>query len=162
RIMHLDRSGGQLRPRELAEKSDLSFGTPRWWLDGNSAALLAEAEMEGYGRLCLVLGKGGPVPLTESFTDRTPEGSTDAKTLVWLRSGFDRPASVQVSQMGSLPPKGGFFDDDVVKFVRASQDTFRLPRQIDHFNDDLVDSWQLGKVENVTFKGAGDEKVQMW
>ena len=36
------------------------------------------------------------------------------------------------------------------------------PIPIDHFNDALVESWKLGKVENHTFKGADDEDVQMW
>jgi dipeptidyl aminopeptidase/acylaminoacyl peptidase len=34
--------------------------------------------------------------------------------------------------------------------------------QISHFNDAICSKWKLGKVEEVTFKGADDEKVRMW
>src|SRR6516164_6449393 len=36
------------------------------------------------------------------------------------------------------------------------------PVQIEHFNDALVSKWKLGKVEEVVFKGADEEDVQMW
>lgn len=34
--------------------------------------------------------------------------------------------------------------------------------RIEHFNDDLVKQWKLGKVENTIFKGADDRDVQMF
>jgi dipeptidyl aminopeptidase/acylaminoacyl peptidase len=36
------------------------------------------------------------------------------------------------------------------------------PDPIESFNDAIVSRWKLGKVESVTFKGAGDDDVQMW
>jgi dipeptidyl aminopeptidase/acylaminoacyl peptidase len=136
RIMGMDRDGG--KPEELTEKFDVSFGTPRWVPRNDSLGLLAEGEQEGYVRLFLLSPKGAGRHLTEGFTDRSPEVSADGKTVVWLRSSFDRPATVQSFQVGGQP------------------------RQIDHFNDDLVDRWQLGEVKNMTFPGADEEKVQMW
>lgn len=36
------------------------------------------------------------------------------------------------------------------------------PLKLDHFNDDLVSQWKLGKVENVKYKGADDKDIQMF
>ena len=55
---------------------------------------------------------------------------------VFLRTSFDRPPTVFVARPGH---EGAASD-------------------LDHFNDDLVTQWKLGKVENVTFKGADDAR----
>ena len=58
---------------------------------------------------------------------------------VYLRNSFNKPPTVFTHDPG-----------------------MRVPVQISHFNDDLVKSWKLSKVEDMTFKGADNEPVQMW
>lgn len=57
---------------------------------------------------------------------------------VWQASSFNQPTTIMAHRPGSAPMR------------------------LEHFNDDLVKSWKLGKVENLTFKGADDKNVQMF
>lgn len=57
---------------------------------------------------------------------------------VYQASSFNQPPTIYAHKPGSAPIK------------------------LEHFNDDLVKQWQLGKVENLTFKGADDRDVQMF
>src|SRR5262249_3711212 len=52
------------------------------------------------------------------------------------------------------------FDAPPVIFAHGSG--LRDPLQLEHFNDDLIAQWKLGKVENRTFKGARGRDVQMF
>ena len=84
--------------------------------------------------------EGGDVkPITEGHSDHAPAVSPDGKTLVFLRSSFDRPAA-----LCTVATDGG------------------KPRKLDTLNEALTASWALGKVKNVTFKGADEDDVQMW
>src|SRR5262249_1460341 len=58
---------------------------------------------------------------------------------VYLRSSFDSPPTVFAHGPGMKDP---------------------LP--ISFFNEAITSHWKLGKVEEVNFKGADDDPVQMW
>jgi dipeptidyl aminopeptidase/acylaminoacyl peptidase len=137
RLMLHDRMTGA--KRELASDFDRSCGTPKWSHD--SMNLFFDAEDKGYVRLFTapVQGEHGVKLLTGGHDDRSPVVSPDGKTLVFLRSSFDRPASLCMA------------------FTNG-----KAPHKLDTFNDALVASWQLGRVDNVLFKGADEEDVQMW
>jgi dipeptidyl aminopeptidase/acylaminoacyl peptidase len=136
RIMLHDRASG--KNRELTANFDRSCHALRW--APKAAAIYFEAEDKGYVRIFKITPKGNDVaPLTAGFTDRGPSLSRDGKTLAFQRSSFDLPAAAFVMSL----PDG-------------------KPRQIDRFNERLVASWDLGKVEDVTIKGADDKDVQMW
>jgi dipeptidyl aminopeptidase/acylaminoacyl peptidase len=127
-----DRQSGQ--NRQLTSKFDRSCNTPRW-VDRN--LIYFEAENKGHHQIYVVSTEGADVePVTRRFTDVSFDHQS-AK-LAFLRSSFDRPPGL---------------------FVKYSTSE---PIQIDHFNDALVANWDLGKVEEVYFKGADDEDVQMW
>ncbi|MFT3878409.1 MAG: S9 family peptidase [Gemmatales bacterium] len=57
---------------------------------------------------------------------------------VYQVSSFDQPITIMAHRPGSQPLK------------------------LEHFNDALVAEWKLGRVENLTFKGADDKNVQMF
>jgi dipeptidyl aminopeptidase/acylaminoacyl peptidase len=137
RLMIHDRATG--KNRELAVGDfDRSCDAPQWAADGRS--LYFECEDKGYHHPCQVPATGGPVQsLTANFSDTGLGLSRDGTTLAFLRSSFSQPAQVFV-----MSAAGG------------------LPRRIDHFNDDLVAGWDLGRVTEMYFKGADDENVQMW
>jgi dipeptidyl aminopeptidase/acylaminoacyl peptidase len=132
-----NRSSGKNREVTPPE-FDRSAARPRWAAD--SRWLYFECEDQGAYHLCKLPSQGGAVQtLTGGFTDTGTDLSRDGSTLAFLRSSFDFPARVFV-----LPTAGG------------------SPRRIDKFNDELVATWDLGKVSSVTFKGADNEDVQMW
>jgi len=136
RLMVHDRATG--KNRELTAKFDRSCSAARWAGDGQR--LIFDAEDKGYVRLYSVTVKGDDVaPLTSGFSDRSFSLSRDGKSIAYLRSSFNLPAAL---------------------FVMASADA--TPRQIDHFNEELVSHWQLGDVKDMTFKGADNADVQMW
>jgi dipeptidyl aminopeptidase/acylaminoacyl peptidase len=136
RLMLHDRASG--KARELTAKLDRSCAVPKWSAD--SRHIYFEAEDKGYNRIYRVSTSGDDVtPLTSGFTDHAVDINREGTLLAFNRSHFGAPAAVYV-----MPA------------VESS------PRKIDHFNDDLVASWELGEVKDVTFKGADDEDVQMW
>jgi dipeptidyl aminopeptidase/acylaminoacyl peptidase len=136
RLMLLDRDGGQ--PRDLAPELDRSAGNPKWLPDGKRIAF--EADDAGYSRIYFVETEN-PKPATDSLTvsERGIDFARSVRLGAFLRSSFDLPPTVFVHGPG-----------------------MKEPRQISFFNDDIVKSWKLGKVESVTFKGADNEDVQMW
>jgi dipeptidyl aminopeptidase/acylaminoacyl peptidase len=96
--------------------------------------------MKGYHRVGFVgienpKVSGDILPFSESSMDVASKDRVSA----YLVSSFDRPA-----QVWSHRPAEG------------------KPRAIDHFNDALVASWNLGKVEEKTIRGADDKDVHMW
>lgn len=76
---------------------------------------------------------------TEGQHDYAVDHARDDQCIAFLRSTFDFPSELH------------FLHADKKKNVR-----------IDRFNDALRAEWNLGKVDNVTFKGADDADVQMW
>lgn len=136
RLMVHDRGTGG--SRELTAALDRSCGNPRWLPDGKRLAV--EVEDGGYVKVGFVgLAGGTPAADRVGASERAIDFARDARLGVYLRTSFDEPPTVFAHGPGA-----------------------KEPRQISHFNDDLVKSWKLGKVESVTFKGANDEDVQMW
>jgi dipeptidyl aminopeptidase/acylaminoacyl peptidase len=86
------------------------------------------------------LGEPEIYPVTSGSSDQAPAVTADGMELAFLRSSFDMPASVYVRSLRAL----------------------REPMCIDHFNDALRAEWDLGKVDNITYKGADNADVQMW
>jgi dipeptidyl aminopeptidase/acylaminoacyl peptidase len=128
--------GGNTRP--LDPDFNYSAAAPKWMADGNR--LYFETEMKGFHRIGFV---GLDSPKVSGDTPPYSEQSMDVASLdrvaVYLESSFDRPARV---------------------FAHRPASGKAIP--IDHFNDALVDSWKLGKVENHIIKGADERDVQMW
>jgi dipeptidyl aminopeptidase/acylaminoacyl peptidase len=136
RLMLHDRASG--KARELTAKFDRSCGAPKWAAD--SRHIYFEAEDKGHVRIFRVSTSGNDVtPLTAGFSDHGVDINREGTLLAFNRSHFGAPAATYV--MPVIEPS---------------------PQKIDHFNDDLVASWELGEVKDVTFKGADDEDVQMW
>ena len=102
-------------------------------LHWNDSDIFFDAEDKGYHRIHVYR-----LPVTEGHSD-SQQSAIHHNSYVFVRSSFNRPDGVFA-----------FFADD------------KAPRQIDRFNENLVATWDLGKVENVTFKGADDDPVQMW
>jgi len=136
RLMLMDRESGMAR--ELNSDFDRSCQNPKWLPDG--WRLTFEAEHGGYVHIFFTMTSAS-LPSTDD--PRVSERSIDfAKTRrlgVFLRSSFDRPPGV---------------------FAHRPDTKDLIP--LEHFNDDLVKEWKLGKVESMTFKGADDRDVQQW
>jgi dipeptidyl aminopeptidase/acylaminoacyl peptidase len=135
-LMLHDRNGSS--PRELTANFAYSVTNPKWMPD--SRRLYFDTEMKGYHRVGFVgienpKVSGDILPFSESSMDVALKDRVSA----YLVSSFDRPA-----QVWSHRPAEG------------------KPRAIDHFNVALVASWNLGKLEEKTIKGADDKDVQMW
>jgi dipeptidyl aminopeptidase/acylaminoacyl peptidase len=122
---------------ELWPSFERSVHTPVW--NGSSTQIAFSAQDKGYNRIYQadVFSPYKVMALTQGYSDTSP--AVQNADVVFLRSSFDLPPGV---------------------FVAAQNGSG--PRQIDTFNTDLVGQWKLGKVEDVTFKGADDDDVQMW
>jgi dipeptidyl aminopeptidase/acylaminoacyl peptidase len=132
-VLH-DRESG--KNRVLTADLDRSCANPRW--SPNGKELCFEAEDRGYENqffLGVEAGKANCYP--SGFSERSQDSARGLE--VFVRSSFDLPPTI---------------------FSHRRRDKEAWP--ISFFNDDLVSRWKLGKVESVTFKGAGDEEVQMW
>jgi dipeptidyl aminopeptidase/acylaminoacyl peptidase len=140
-LMVLDRASGKLS--DVTPMLDRSAANPVWM---ESHSLLIDMEDRGLIQIWSVSissdgrAKGG-TRQTNGCTDRAFQYCRASGDMVFLQSSFDRPATVRVLNLtggsGTL-------------------------RRIDHFNDDLVTQWKLGKVEGVMVPGAGDTTVQAW
>lgn len=136
RLMVLDRDAGS--PRELNGDFDRSCSNPMWLPDGRR--LVFEAENAGYVHIFFT-GVDGKKPLTDhpKHSEKSIDFARAQRLGVFLVSSFDRPPAVFAHGPGIKDP---------------------LP--LEHFNDDLVKEWKLGKVESMSFKGADDRDVQQW
>jgi dipeptidyl aminopeptidase/acylaminoacyl peptidase len=133
----LHERGGNTRP--LDPSFAFSAANPKWMPDGKR--LYFETEMRGYHRIGFVSTDNPKVSgETPPYSELSMDVAAHDRVAVFLETSFDRPPRV----FGHRPAGGG------------------KPIPIDHFNDALVDSWKLGKVESHTFKGADDKDVQMW
>jgi dipeptidyl aminopeptidase/acylaminoacyl peptidase len=135
RLMLLDRGGAALK--ELAASFDRSCSSPRW-VDGRR--LVFETESGGV-RGIYFTDVEGKVASTDppDVSEQSIDFARERRLGVYLRSSFDRPPGVFAHGPG-----------------------MKDPIKLDHFNDELVGDWKLGKVESTTFKGAGDQEVQQW
>jgi dipeptidyl aminopeptidase/acylaminoacyl peptidase len=135
RLVVHDRQTG--KNAELWPSFDRSLTSPVW--NGSSTQIVFSAQDKGYSRIyhADVYSPFKIKALTQGWSDTSP--TVQNADCVFLRSSFDLPPGVFVITQES-----------------------KKPRQIDRFNQALVAEWRLGKVEDVTFKGADDEDVQMW
>jgi dipeptidyl aminopeptidase/acylaminoacyl peptidase len=135
-VLMLREDGGAARP--LAPAFPYSCSVPKWMPDGKR--LYFETEVRGYDRIGFVSTDNPKVSADQpNHSELSMDVATKVRAAVYLTAGFDHPAQVHAHH----PPSG-------------------KPMPIEHFNDELVASWELGKVESKTFKGADDKDVQMW
>jgi dipeptidyl aminopeptidase/acylaminoacyl peptidase len=143
RVMMAHRSTAKLT--EMTEGLGGSFHNPKW-ADNNE--LVVETEMEGYvARHHLFVDAPGRVRMWRFVTQRSIDFAREKREgrvqnefhAVFLTASFDHPPRVV-----------------------ALTDRQKDWEDLDTFNDDLVKEWKLGKVDNMTFKGAGDRDVQQW
>jgi dipeptidyl aminopeptidase/acylaminoacyl peptidase len=134
-LMLRDRAGGT---RNLTADFGYSCADPKWMPDNRR--LYFETEVKGFRRIGFI-GTDNPRVTgdTPAFSEHSMSVATKERVAAYLVTSFDRPAQVFTHRPSSGPP-----------------------RRIDHFNDELVASWKLGKVESHTIKGADDQDVQMW
>lgn len=138
RLMIHDRASG--KNRSPFDHFERSANSPSF--AAANGKVIFEAEYNGYHLLFEGDIASNQVSfLTKGFTDAAPSVAItrDGPAIAFSRSSFDKPAAIYF-----LPPKT------------------KEPAQIDRFNDALVATWEMGKVEEVYFKGADDEEVQMW
>jgi len=149
RVMLRDRYSGNTR--ELTAKLDRPCSALKWLPESRRVSY--EFEDKGCVRIAFH-DVAGPEPIYDkpSLSERAIDFARDIRLGVFQRSSFDRP-SVVVSTIDESHKNDqeGFSVSIVIK-----------RNQIDHFNDDLVSQWKLGKVEDRTFKGAGGRDVQMF
>lgn len=124
--------------RSLTAKLDRSAGNPRWMPDGKR--LCFEADDAGLVNVFFVgIDRGEPRAFPTGSSEKAMDIAKSDRMAAYLRSSFNEPPTVMVHG-----PK------------------MREPKKISHFNDSIVDSWRLGKVESVKFRGAGNDEVQMF
>ncbi len=135
RLMLLDRGGGA--PKELAASFDRSCHSPRWV---NRRRLVFEAENGGVKGIYFT-DVEGKIASTDppKMSEQSVDFARGRRLAVYLGSSFDRPATVFAHGPG-----------------------MKDPIRLEHFNDELVSQWKLGKFESTTFRGAGDCEVQQW
>ena len=136
RLMVLER--GFDKARELNDNFDRSCSNPKWLPDGRR--LTFEAENAGYIHIYFT-GIEGKKPFTDDpkHSEKSIDFARTQRMGVFQLSSFDRPPRIYAHGPG-----------------------IREPIQLDHFNDELVKEWKLGKVEYRNFEGADNAKVQQW
>lgn len=134
-LMVLDRESGS--KRKLTADLDRSCENPKWLPDGKRLAV--EAEDKGVHNIFYVdAASGGARAAPSGFSERSIDFSVKEHVAVFLQSSFDFPPRVHAHRPG------------------------QKVTVIEHFNDEIVPNWDLGKVESVYIQGAGNENVQMW
>ncbi len=124
--------------RILTNLEDHSFLNPRWSPD--SKFITCQVEDKGFvGLVYHQMELGSFTKQNLNRSERQLDVSNTGKVAVSSLSSFSLPPTIYARHSGILSLK-----------------------KIDYFNDALINSWQLGKVESVTFKGADNENVQMW
>ena len=116
---------------------DLSCSGWKWSVDGKT--IFFNAEHNAMNALFSVPSKGGNV--TEIYTSGTNGNMSilDAKTLIFTNHNLNKPADI----------------------FTIGTDGKNL-RQITSINENILSKLKLGRVENVTYKGADDADVQMF
>src|SRR5262249_41625741 len=143
-----------------AKPFDRSISRMRWLHDKiGTLGFAFQAEDNGYIRqfIFALRGAGMLATLDSPGSEHFTESGSDLGKMAWGRSSFHEPPSIRclVKNQNSIEPKD----------LKMSGEFLVLPSEsikIDHFNDDLIAQWKLGKVENRTFKGADDRDVQMF
>jgi dipeptidyl aminopeptidase/acylaminoacyl peptidase len=135
RLMLHDRAAGT--SKELTASLDRSCGNPVWLPD--SKRIATEVEDSGVSNIAFVMVPDGRViKPKEPGTERAISFAGKKRVGVYQLSTYDRPATIYAHGPGGAPIK------------------------LESFNDELVNQWKLGKVENLTYKGADDKDIQMF
>jgi dipeptidyl aminopeptidase/acylaminoacyl peptidase len=113
-------------------KLDRSCVSHLW--NPESDELIFENEDKGYHRIRTISLKNNE--LGTLLVGSGPQQCKDGTHIAFTRSAFDAPTSLWVLN--------------------------KVLRQIEHFNDELCSRWDLGEVNDVTYKGADDDDIQMW
>ncbi|HQR43280.1 MAG TPA: hypothetical protein PLX97_11365, partial [Gemmatales bacterium] len=136
RLMLRDVASGS--NKDLSANLDRSCGNPVWLPDSKRIAI--EVEDSGITNIAFATLDGKITRPKEPVSERGisfANGKTN-RVGVYQTSSFNQPPAIVAHRPGSQPIR------------------------LEHFNDDLVKQWKLGKVENVTYKGAGDRDIQMF
>src|SRR5262249_13542094 len=166
-----DEFGMMLYGKATAYDLSRSVSSSRWYRDHfGPCGVWMEVEDNGFTRQFVVAARG--VGVLAQLRDR---GSTHSiapaaqseHDLVWTLSSFDQPPvtcayceSEQNRDKKRNTKTEKQADDEAIRDGYLTNEVSSRP--IDHFNDDLVAQWKLGKVQNRTFKGADDRDVQMF
>ncbi|HMO34591.1 MAG TPA: S9 family peptidase [Gemmatales bacterium] len=136
RLMLRETSTGTTK--ELSSELDRSCNHPVWVPDSKRIAV--EVEDSGITNIAFATLDGKITRPRESFSERgiSFAHGNEERVGVYVVSSFDRPPGIVAHRPGSKA------------------------HQIDHFNDDLVREWKLGKVESLTFQGADNREIQMF
>lgn len=134
RLMLADTANYQAK--ELTASLDRSCSNPVWLPDSNRIAM--EIEDSGITNIGFVSLDGKIIRPKEPVSERAISFAQTNRIAVYQVSSFNKPPTIYAHGPGSAPI------------------------QLEHFNDDLVKQWKLGKVENITYKGADDKDIQMF
>jgi dipeptidyl aminopeptidase/acylaminoacyl peptidase len=175
RLMLRDVANGT--SKELSGNLDRSCGNPVWLPDSKRIAV--EVEDSGITNIAFATLDGKITRPKEPVSER---GISFAMADAYFLTGFekvrrdsttDKKELVKASlksqeqtryESKNLPIRVGVYQ--ISSFNQPPAIVAHRPGaaaiRIEHFNDDLVKQWKLGKVENTTFKGADDRDVQMF
>ena len=134
-LMLLDRATGQTK--SLTEEFDRTCQNPKWLPDSKRIAV--EVEDAGYVRIFFIGLAGQRFSEATAVSERAIDFAKTTRLGVFQQSTFDRPPGV---------------------FAHGPR--MKDPVALEHFNDELVNEWKLGKVEWMTYKGADDKPVHQW
>jgi len=136
RLMLLDRAGGEVR--NLTENWDRSVAGVAWLRDSKGlVGAIDDAATQRVYRFDLRGGAPRAVTSSPSFGNVALARRTD--TAVAIRQSFSEPPTL----------------------VRLDLRTGAATK-LSNFNDVALAGLSQGNVENVTYKGAGDQDIQMW
>jgi dipeptidyl aminopeptidase/acylaminoacyl peptidase len=174
-------------PRNLTKDNPAEDSSPRWSPNGKTLAFGRETKGDGYPdrtRLALLDVASGKVDVLTEAWDNVPSGwqfTADGKTLVFKAEVRARAGLYTLPVSGGTPKqllRGGTVggmevsSKDEVLFSLSTFDTAPeihslpltggTPKPVSQVNDALMAKFAFGKVEDVTFKGADGDDVQMF
>lgn len=174
-------------PRNLTKDNPAEDSSPRWSPNGKTLAFGRETKGDGYPdrtRLALLDVASGRVEVLTEAWDNVPSGwqfTADGKTLVFKAEVRARTGLYTLPVSGGTPKRllrggtvGGMevSSKDEILFSLSTFDTAPeihllplvggTPKPVSQVNDALMAKFAFGRVEDVTFPGAGGDDVQMF